>query len=823
MFSAKWAPFRFKPTLRAQHIPFHPTNVFRPRAAPSPTSSRLFGSSAHSNGGFWQQQKQPDPLRRWGAGAGGTGGTCAGRRAWLFRVVMQRFGASAGTHRHHQYSHNPHRNYHDYRFHSHGPYFHQRTNFSYKRFWAGEGAVPRREMHRILWGARIKHFGQSLWRFRMEDRRRKGGQHCHMKKMCRRRRRENRLTQDQKTGLAYFLSTEVPRANPDPPSFYQQNYFLRSASASASLHSASSPPRPSPYTPAPQSPHHHPTAPPSSSSLMALPMKPMTHPMPLHFHPSDLTPPQASDPCFEAALPLLLPFVALLKSSAALKVITLVSRVALTLLPLSVRAKVIYSIRERYLRNPTANEWMRRMIERGGKVTANGASMRLNSQYLLPFLLSLPFLLLGGIIAASYERTPVTGRPRIVMLSPAEEADLVSSILDVGATTREGSRDWVTILRSVLDLGDEGISTTTGRRMLLGGEVLDGRDWRVRWTDAVLRALEAGVPSLASGKSETIDGVLPPPPTSYPLSPRAAPAMGVTSKLGINAPLLVADYDLLVIDRKEANAFSFGFGPEAANGLGRRGVIVVYSGFIDEILGYSSSSVPDHLAMSTAPGIFGSFLPSRKATEPNLTTTPTTLPTALQTKSLAVLLSHELAHLVLSHTLESYASTSLLIPQLSKLGSDVLRTLIYPVTALLGPFLNDSIGASLNVGAARGFGALGQAVNSCSSRQLEGEADVVALRLLSHSGIDPRYALNFWEDRLSAPPPSTSDPPPPSSHLLRLHSASLPNPSMPGNDRHGPDGACGFLATHPVNSERVAVLRAELQKWVQYASTTTLA
>lgn len=49
---------------------------------------------------------------------------------------------------------------------------------------------------------------------------------------------------------------------------------------------------------------------------------------------------------------------------------------------------------------------------------------------------------------------------------------------------------------------------------------------------------------------------------------------------------------------------------------------------------------------------------------------PAVLPTPAQTKALAVLLSHELAHLVLSHTLESYASTSLLIPQISKLGSD---------------------------------------------------------------------------------------------------------------------------------------------------------
>lgn len=96
--------------------------------------------------------------------------------------------------------------------------------------------------------------------------------------------------------------------------------------------------------------------------------------------------------------------------------------------------------------------------------------------------------------------------------------------------------------------------------------------------------------------------------------------------------------------------------------------ILLPPGFIDEILGYSSPSVPEAIRQSQ--GIFGNILPSRKPGPVDLTTAPTVLPTAQQTKSLAVLLSHELAHLVLSHTLESYASTSLLIPQFSKLGSD---------------------------------------------------------------------------------------------------------------------------------------------------------
>lgn len=37
-------------------------------------------------------------------------------------------------------------------------------------------------------------------------------------------------------------------------------------------------------------------------------------------------------------------------------------------------------------------------------------------------------------------------------------------------------------------------------------------------------------------------------------------------------------YDLLVVERPESNAFSFGFGPEGEGGTRSRGVIVLYTG-----------------------------------------------------------------------------------------------------------------------------------------------------------------------------------------------------------------------------------------------------
>lgn len=58
----------------------------------------------------------------------------------------------------------------------------------------------------------------------------------------------------------------------------------------------------------------------------------------------------------------------------------------------------------------------------------------------------------------------------------------------------------------------------------------------------------------------------------------------------------------------------------------------------------------------------------------------------------------------------------------------VVRTLLYPVTMILGPFINDALGKSFNEGAKAGFGFFGHAANSCESRKLESEADLVALR-----------------------------------------------------------------------------------------------
>ena len=98
--------------------------------------------------------------------------------------------------------------------------------------------------------------------------------------------------------------------------------------------------------------------------------------------------------------------------------------------------------------------------------------------------------------------------------------------------------------------------------------MLDGRDWRVRWTGAVLTALETSVSALGSSLTSQRTEELAPPPASSLL----------TARLGGGPVESPSSYDLLVVDRPDSNAFSFGFGPEGEGGRGVRGVIVVYTG-----------------------------------------------------------------------------------------------------------------------------------------------------------------------------------------------------------------------------------------------------
>ena len=305
---------------------------------------------------------------------------------------------------------------------------------------------------------------------------------------------------------------------------------------------------------------------------------------------------------------LLIPLLAFLKSSAALNAVTVISRLALTLLPLSLRAKILHKTRTA----PLASDASLAGAPDGSKGSSRwgfgGETVgRINAKILLPILVGLPVLLLGATIIASLERVPITARWRTIMLGPEEEEALVQSILDAGSssslttprsgptgqlggTTKEGmGRDWISILNSVLQLEEGGRSGETGRRIFLGGEVLDERDWRYRWTMAALRNLERGVSkinisplssssSLVSVAGPTaINGPIP-PPSHHPLRPRRRTDTLPISETGREDEFLLVEYDLIVVERDEPNAFSFGFSPEEKQVGGKRGVVVVYTG-----------------------------------------------------------------------------------------------------------------------------------------------------------------------------------------------------------------------------------------------------
>jgi predicted Zn-dependent protease len=126
---------------------------------------------------------------------------------------------------------------------------------------------------------------------------------------------------------------------------------------------------------------------------------------------------------------------------------------------------------------------------------------------------------------------------------------------------------------------------------------------------------------------------------------------------------------------------------------------------------------------------------------------------------------------------------------------------LYPITALLGPFANEAIAASLNTGFDDHHGVS----SSCDSRLHETEADAVSLRILAHAGFDPRHAIRYWEDRIAT---------------AGKADAFLGEPadlSGTGLQRHSAGQRSGFLRSHPVDVDRLTAIRADLASWSRVA------
>lgn len=272
-------------------------------------------------------------------------------------------------------------------------------------------------------------------------------------------------------------------------------------------------------------------------------------------------------------------------------------------------------------------------------------------------------------------------------------------------------------------------------------------DWRYQWVLETLRNLESSLPVLSREPElcpnwmEGGENAKPlPPPAKYPLRarPRASEYLhwfckNMSKTDGDVLPPVGSipgvPYSLVVVDKPEcSNAFSYGFGPDGGSG------IVVYTGFLDEILSRHGSESETH--QPTPPksfwsslfgGIFSSASPAPSRP----------VPTSEQTAELAILLAHEMAHLILSHHLESLSSVNVIVPGTLSIASDILRVLIFPFTMLFGPFVNDAVAQLGKVGS----GELLKISEYCSSTKQEIEADIVSARFV--------FQFNWWPLKLT--------------------------------------------------------------------------
>lgn len=466
----------------------------------------------------------------------------------------------------------------------------------------------------------------------------------------------------------------------------------------------------------------------------------------------------------------IIPFLlSALKASTALEVARTTARVALTFIPI-----ILFK-----------NHKTRRNLEwaavHGKEVSEEKKATMLQRirkrTILFHILLFMPFTLFWATILASMERTPLTGRWRLILLSPEEEDEIANQLAGQG---------WYQAVGEILSQDGP-------------PKIVPSSDWRYKWVRDTLRRLENVIPVLQSEHAlepvwleRGADDKPLPPPADFPLRPRPRGSEYLrwfcekaVDRQTNPAPHTISGppYSLLVIDKPDAsNAFSYGFGPDGGGG------VVIYSGFLDDILSHSCETPPPPSAskQSWNSYLLGSFFSS-------LPQSSHPIPTPEQTSELAILLAHELAHLVLSHHLETLSSVTIIAPGVLSILSDTVRALLFPITMLFGPFVNDAVAQLGKVGSGE-FSKVGE---YCTSVHQEIEADVVSARLLAHAGFDARQAVHFWETRQEDT----------KNRECSASSANLPANSSPNIARRI------MGSTHPMNETRVIKLKRELVRW----------
>ncbi|PPQ66222.1 hypothetical protein CVT24_000334 [Panaeolus cyanescens] len=468
-------------------------------------------------------------------------------------------------------------------------------------------------------------------------------------------------------------------------------------------------------------------------------------------------------------LPLIPFFASMLKASAGLELARTAGRIALTFIPVL------------WLGNMKAKKMFKYAAVHGIKHTEEKKQLYIRrmrrSANLAKILFAIPMLLFWATLIAGLERTPLTGRWRLILLSPEEEDEIANQLAGPG---------WYQSVGQIL--AEDGHS-----------RVLPTSDWRYKWVSDTLRQLEASIPVLSREpelcphwKESGGDCKPLPPPADYPLQPRPraseylrwfcdrmtkkdAPASPIP-------PIPGPPYSLLVVDKPDSsNAFSYGFGPDGGSG------IVVYSGFLDEIF---TRKPLQYAPVPQSPRSFwGRLLGGLFPTSPQLQPAPT----ADQTAELAILLAHEMAHLLLSHHLESLSSATVIVPGTLSIVSDIIRVVIFPITMLFGPFVNDGVAQLGKIGS----GELSKLSEQCTNFHQETEADIVSARILAHAGFDARDAIKFWENRANDGDCARAS----TSEML----AGEPSPMKYARSIVGD--------SHPLSEMRVQSLKKELERW----------
>ncbi|EJD39112.1 hypothetical protein AURDEDRAFT_139440 [Auricularia subglabra TFB-10046 SS5] len=475
--------------------------------------------------------------------------------------------------------------------------------------------------------------------------------------------------------------------------------------------------------------------------------------------------------CRCEAPPLFFWFASVLKSSSVLNLIHTVTRVTMTLVPFTlIKMKIMSKLATK--------------LPEDAPKRADFLEKAQGYRKLILALFIVPFSLFVSALVACLERTPLTGRWRVILMSPQEEDDVSKQLQGTG---------WYNAVADIL------LSNSNGSMP----KVIPVSDWRYQWVDQTLRKLESYLPVFRDEKAyhqTWFEAAAPdfpvPPPSRFPLVPRPRVSQllhcflsessidALTGHIdSADAPHVIMGppYNLLLVEKPEvSNGFSYGFGGNGAAG------IVVFSGFLDEILKNvgpaAPAPAPEPKSAWTSMFGFNSAAPIQP---------PHAVPTPEQTAQLAVLLAHEISHLMLAHHLETLSSSTILAPGVLGIFSDILRTIFFPVTMLLGPFVNDAVANMTSVSRQE----IIRGHESCFNRKLEIEADIVSARILAYAGFDPRIAVDFWESRLAPEPGAGHDTHGSSAHFWR----------------GGPGGGKGD--THPMREERIVRLKAELARW----------